>query len=66
MFIPLTVSANTAAAGFLLGPVTHNGQAAGDGDVDEEEEDGGVEHWSQTGKSQAGCTSLRGGGGLKE
>lgn len=25
----------------MLGPVTHNGQAAGDGDVDEEEEDGG-------------------------
>lgn len=56
----------------MLGPVTHNGQAAGDGDVDEEEEEegggggGGVEDWSQTGKSQAGCASLRGGGGLKE
>lgn len=29
------------AAGLSLGPGTHNGRAAGDGDVDEEEEGGG-------------------------
>lgn len=36
---PHCVCKPTAAVGFLLGSVTHNSQAAGDGDVDEEEEE---------------------------